>query len=313
MSEDGFRDMSPQEAERLARFLEGGLDAAERERMLEELATSPDSLETVLVAAEVAAEVAADVGVDLGADIPIQAETASGESETPVLEISRWGRRSTWVGMGLVAAAVAAISLLPGETDLLVRALPTGAARSLADGWIDHAWTTLRAGSDAELPLDHAQLGFRAGVLVSDLEVASRDSVPSAHAAVLSQLQALLSGGEFIGIRAAFPTDPSVSGTALWIEVEAFFGEDASRGRGLEAIRLAALSGNSKFLSDPIVVSFARALSEDLSGETEAGPGAGPGPGVEAADLLGESLERTEPDVRAVLTTIDRLFSVLGG
>jgi hypothetical protein len=300
MNDDGRREMLPEEAERLAQFLEGGLEAPERARVLEDLVASPDELNTILVAAEVAAEVDAGEGGSRG--------------EAGVEEIARWRRPSTWAGVGLIAAAAAAITLLPGEIDMLERAVPSGAATALGEGWSAHAWTTLRAASST-LQIDQDQRGFRVGVLLGDLEVATRpgfsaesqagapDGARNVQEATLARLRSLLAGGEFIALRALLPAEGAPPSDGLWMEVEAYFGTAALQGRGLEAIRLANLSGNVEFLSGPTVSAFLEAFQAEPTGH----------PGSEEAARLAALVDGPAPDPEEIRSSLDRLFVLMGG
>jgi hypothetical protein len=281
--------MTPEDAERMAEFLEGGLEGEERARLIARLGASPDELETLLVASEVMAEVEFD------------APGADRDPEATVRDISLWRRRSSWGAIGLAAAALAAISLWPGEGDLLERAIP--ATATLGDGWMDHSWTTLRTEEASSLPIREDQRGFRVGVLVADLEVATREADDGARSIVLQQLTGLLAGGEFLAIRTLLPGEGEPEPARLWPGVEDFFGVAATRGRSLEAIRLAALAGNRSLLSEASVRGFVEALGNDF-------PGGAVG---DRAAALADAIRSTPQDPQQVLDALDPLFALLGG
>jgi hypothetical protein len=186
--------------ETIAAFLDGRLSAAERDRVLNELARSPEHYETMVEAAAIQRERAG--GKDTTHEPFVSVAAAAPEREAPA---RRWRlRRPVQAAVLAMAALLAGLLVLPtvitrkrSSDDVLslVRgaewfsvARRQGAAQSLGPNWSRINWPASRS---AQPTASATRSGFRAGLDLVNLKFAieTRDSVSvAATAADLSQV-----------------------------------------------------------------------------------------------------------------------------
>ena len=181
MSERDPNSMPRIDAETLAALIDGRLSAADRARVLEQLASSEADYEAYLDAVQLTRELEATI------DAPMVARTVTA---TQVADIATARRRSPWPRL-LAAAAVLAMvvtttwlmmrpggsSYAPGQ--LLAAVDPAAVS---VEGWDQPPWRVVRA---ADATIDDRALAVRLGVRLVNLELAQRanDAVAARDAA----------------------------------------------------------------------------------------------------------------------------------
>src|SRR5687768_8019818 len=185
--------MNPEriDAETLAAFLDGKLEASERARVLRILAENPEASEAFADAAHAVAALNTD---------------AEGRSDAAVVPIARAVRRRGWLVAipALIAAGIAAVVVLPrlGDNDLAPAALaarlttvPGPGDGSLAGRfgaeWDQPGWSVTR-GEGSEVPAPSR--AFRLGARATDVEIALRAQDTTALRLVAADLVRLVSG-----------------------------------------------------------------------------------------------------------------------
>jgi hypothetical protein len=239
-------------AERLAAFIDGRLDEAERAEVMAVLARSQG-------AREVLADAVAALHPDTAGD------TAAGT----VRSANRPHRRRSW---SFAAAAIAATVALVALGTLrnggppsaaLLEAVERAPATVLDGGWTDRGWTVMRGSGDLE-----EIAVFRIGVRLIDLQVAARagDAADQNRiAADLASLLATLGGGAaltrtFGSIASGAPHSESAIGEEIEATRSILDGPSLRLGYALETARLAARLGQDD---------MARRAVRDLAGDLD--------------------------------------------
>lgn len=249
----------PIDPDTLAALLDGRLDAAERERVLAQLARDEASYEAFLEASAVLRELegssAAASPPAANAEPPpplgLVTGSAAAAAPAPVVARRRWPWKLPAAAGALLAAGVAGVLLMPrGDAD------PLAAARAVAGApagdWTRPVWPAVRGEEEALSPRARA---FRAGVRLAQLEVAAARGDTGALATAslsLDRLARSVPGGAGAGRR----IDAAAQGSAatrdsLADELRAVLGEAAwlDLGAWSEAARLAARARDERFFA----------------------------------------------------------------
>jgi hypothetical protein len=239
-------------AERLAAFIDGRLDEAERAEVMAVLARSQGARE---VLADAVAALHPDTAGDTAAGIVL-----------PAKRPHRW--RSWSVAAAGIAATVALVALgalrdgSPPSAALL-DAVERAPETVLDGGWADRGWTVMRGSVDLE------EIGlFRIGVRLIDLQVVARAGQTADQNRIALDLASLLAtiGG---GAALARPFESIASGashseSAIGDDIEAtrsiLDGPSLRLGYALETARLAARLGQDN---------VARRALRDVAGDLD--------------------------------------------
>jgi hypothetical protein len=239
-------------SERLAAFIDGRLDEADRADVLAVLARSQDARE---VLADAVAALHPDTIGDTAAGIVLSAK-----------------RPHRWRSWSIAAAGIAATVTLVALGTLrdggppsaaLLDAVERAPAIVLDGGWVDRGWTVMRGSGDLE------EIGvFRIGVRLIDLQVAARAGETADQNRIALDLASLLAtlGG---GAALARPFESIASGASqsestISDEIEAtrsiLDGPSLRLGYALEIARLAARLGQDD---------MARRAVRDVAGDVD--------------------------------------------
>ncbi len=248
-------DESKIDPERIAALVDGKLSSAERERLLRELAASPD-------------------GVELLADVAAALDDAGGAPVIPLraprARAVRWPRYAI---AGAIAAVIGFVLVMPRGARVDASAdgfmtIVTSAPHPLEPGWSTAPWPVVRGDGAAITPDGRA---VRVGARIVDLDVALRAADSSAAgmaneiatdldamagaapiAARYRELAAdLASGAKQREMSDGFRAAATIAGAAA-----------ASQGARLEAARLAAVARDVAFLRS----AGSRSMLDSLAG-----------------------------------------------
>jgi len=185
--------------ETLAEFLEGRLAPAERERVLQALAESPEAYADFIEASAVERALADD-----GAGSKTEDKPAAPAAVIPIEK--KANRAWRYAIPALIAAGIIAAFVLRrggearrGEMIVLAQAthvIPAGTgtvASKLGDSWDQPQWSVARGGDDASTGKARA---FRAGVRVAELEVASQAGDSAAVRRIAGSIAGLLNSAQ---------------------------------------------------------------------------------------------------------------------
>ncbi|MEO6525470.1 MAG: hypothetical protein ABIP93_02485 [Gemmatimonadaceae bacterium] len=274
--------------ERLAALLDGRLAAADRQRLMEKLAVSDESLAAYADAAAVLGELEregviaarateADGAAPAPSVVPPGVTTTPAEQRATVTPIAEARARSRPVSrmplMRWAALAAAVVIMIAGPV-LWRRSRPDGGidlasgavsyaallapdvrAAGLPVGWDATPWGTTRGASD---PLTPEARAVRVGSRVTDLELAAGARDTAATRAIANEVAALLE--EVPGAGAVSSTYRSFAGAAADTEALSRARRDAALVAGqddlalglwLEAARVAAARRDSAYFGRP--------------------------------------------------------------
>lgn len=303
--------------ETIAAFLDGRLDALQRERVLVILARSPGAYDLFVEAIRARDALEPEetpASADRDAD-GAPATTRSGEgSEEPASA----GRKSVpgWVPLATAAvlAVVIGVGVLkgPGSFQAGVEDLdPTALAEGVPSGWEAQPWSVVRGTSTGRLTA--ASVAFRMGVRAVDLEVALALDQPDVALYLATELESLageVEVGPPLELRyrmvagAIAQGEGSEEARAATADLTEYLDAERVRlGRWAELGRIAALTGDRDYLA-------ALRGMPSVPEPSELTPEA-----IEAVAALEELLARNvdAPDLPAAASAFEALIRAFGG